>query len=124
MFNLVNLNEVCWLLGIAVTRDRNKCTISLRQHVYIEKIAKRFDLENTFPISTPLDPNVLLSREQYPKTEDEKKQMKTIPYLRAIGLLMYAAIRTHIDIMYAAQCLSQFSSNRGQAHWTTVQWVI
>src|SRR5882724_10156012 len=124
MFDLVDLGEVRWLLGITVTRDRKKCTISLSQHAYIEKIAKHFYLENVFPVSTPLDPNVLLSKEQCPKTEDEKHHMKTIPYLHAIRSLMYAAIGTHIDIVYAAQCLSQFSSNPGQAHWTAVQQVI
>ena len=98
--------------------------ISLSQHAYIEKFAKHFDLENVFPISTPLDPNVLLSKEQCPKTKDKKQHMKTIPYLHGVILLMYAMIGTHIDITYAAQCLSQFSSNPGQAHWTVVQWVI
>jgi len=81
MFDLVDLGGVHWLLGIAMTRDRKKCTISLSQHAYIKKIAKCFDLENMFPISTPLDPNVLLSKEQCPKMEDEKHCMKTIPYL-------------------------------------------
>ena len=82
MFDLVDLGEVHWLLGIAMTRDRKKCTISLSQHAYIENITKHFDLENVFLVSTPLDPkNILLSKEQCPKTEDEKHCMKTIPYL-------------------------------------------
>ena len=39
-FSLVDLGELKWLLGIAVTRDRRARTISLCQGAYIKSIAK------------------------------------------------------------------------------------
>src|SRR5882724_4772574 len=35
LFSLIDLRELKWLLGIAVTQDCNKCTISLCQAAYI-----------------------------------------------------------------------------------------
>jgi len=37
---------------------------------------------------------------------------------------MYVAMGMHIDVAFAVQHLSQFSSNPGQAHWTTAQRVV
>ena len=39
-FSLVDLGELKWLLGIAITQDCCACTISLCQGTYIESIAK------------------------------------------------------------------------------------
>ena len=39
-FSLVDLGELKWLLGIAITRDCRVRTISLCQGAYIESIAK------------------------------------------------------------------------------------
>ena len=50
--------------------------------------------------------------------------MMGIPYLAAIGSLMYASMGTRPDITFAVQHLSQFSSNPGMAHWTAAQRVI
>ena len=40
LFSLIDLGELKWLLGIAVTRDCNTHTISLFQAAYIESIAE------------------------------------------------------------------------------------
>ena len=50
--------------------------------------------------------------------------MRGIPYLTAVGSIMYTVMGTHIDVAFAVQHLSQISSNLGQAHWTTAQQVI
>ena len=50
--------------------------------------------------------------------------MKKIPYLAAVGSIMYAATATHPDVAFAVQHLSQFNNNPGNAHWTAVQHTI
>src|SRR5882724_3908337 len=47
--------------------------------------------------------------------------MKNIPYLHAIGSLMYTSIATWTDITYA---MGKYSVNPGQAHWTAAQHAI
>jgi hypothetical protein len=98
--------------------------ILLSQTPYVETIVKRFGLEESYDISTPLDPNVVLSKSMAPDTEDGKKKMRKIPYLAGVGSLMYASMATRPDITFAVNWLSQFSSNPGPAHWTAVQRVI
>src|SRR5882724_1935018 len=124
LFSLIDLRELKWLLGITVTQDHNACTILLCQAAYIESIAKCLHLKDTHPVTTLLDPHVVLSKDLSPTSKEEKIWMKKIPYLTAVGSIMYAATATHPDVAYAIQHLSQFNCNLGNAHWTTAQHVI
>ena len=81
-------------------------------------------LEDAHPITTPLNPNAILSKSFSLTTNDDKAEMVQIPYLTTVGSIMYAACGMHIDIAFAVQHLSQFLSNPGHAHWTATQRVI
>ena len=123
-FNLVDLGELKWLLGIAITRNCPARTISLCQGAYIESIMKHLQLKDAHPVTTPLDPHVILLKDLGPTSDEEKLSMKKIPYLTAIGSIMYAATATRPDVTFAVQHLSQFNSNPGYAHWMAVQRTI
>ena len=43
-----------------------------------------------------------LSAPQCPKTEEEAKEMATVPYASVVGSLMYAMVYIHPDIDHAA----------------------
>jgi len=122
-FEIAKLGEPDRMLGVTITRNRTARTISLSQSVYIGKVLSRFNMTDANPISTPLDINIHLSKEQCPTSTEEQAEMSQIPYATAIGALMYAALATRPDIAYAVQHLSQFSSNPGPAHWTAVKRV-
>src|SRR5882672_10066370 len=124
LFSIVDLGELKWLLGIAVTRNQHAHTISLCQAAYIESITRRLHLEDAHPVTMPLDPHVTLSKGDGPTSEEDMLRMKKIPYLTAVGSIMYAATATHPDVAYAVQHLSQFNSNPGNSHWTAVQRII
>ena len=68
------------------------------------------------PVTTPLDPGAKLSKDQAPQNDEERQQMKNIPYSQLIGALMYLAIATRPDIAYAVGVLVRFSSNPGSVH--------
>ena len=70
------------------------------------------------PVSTPLSKSI--------KLEDTKEQADdpTMPYAKAIGSLMYAAIQTWPDISFVVQHLSQYTTNPTQEHWTAVKCVL
>ena len=125
-FNLVDLSELKWLLGIAITWSCPVHPISLCQGAYIESIMKHLHLEDAHPVTMPLDPHVILLKDLGPTSNEEKLRMKKIPYLTgtAIGSIMYAATATHPDVAFAVQHLSQFNSNPGYAHWTAAQHTI
>ena len=62
-----------------------------------------------------------LSTSQAPATTLEIAKMRDIPYLEAVGSLMYASLGTRPDISFAVQTVSWFSKNPGLAHWDTVK---
>jgi hypothetical protein len=103
-----------------VTWNRDERTITLSQVAYIDKIVRRFGLEESYRISTPLDPNVVLSKDLCPQMDAGCREMKKIPYLVGVGSLMYASMATRPDITYTTKKLSQFSANPGPGDWTAV----
>jgi hypothetical protein len=66
-------------------------------------------MENSKEVSTPMDPNVKLSKEMCPKTEKEKEEMTRCPYQNLIDSLMYLSVSTRPDISYAVSYLSQYN---------------
>ncbi|RVX02449.1 Retrovirus-related Pol polyprotein from transposon TNT 1-94 [Vitis vinifera] len=58
-----------------------------------------------------------LSKEQSPKTEEERDHMSKVPYASAIGSLMYAMVCTRPDIAHAVGVVSRFMSRPGKQHW-------
>jgi hypothetical protein len=68
--------------------------ISLSQTSYIDTIIKRLQLDNAYPIHMPVDPNVVWSKDMCPTTDEGRRQMASIPYMVAVGSLMYAAMDT------------------------------
>ena len=56
-------------------------------------------------------------------SKEEQDYMSTVPYLSAIGSLMYLAIGTRPDIAYAVGLLSRFNSCPARVHWHAVQHV-
>ena len=61
-------------------------------------------------MSTPLGSHFKLSKEQSPKTEEEKDYMSKVPYASAIGSLMYAMVCTSPDIAHTVGVVSEFMS--------------
>ena len=123
-FEMSDLGELAWILGIRVTRDRILKTISLSQSAYIDSVVKRFNLTSASPLGTSLDPSSQLSKDQSPSTTSHWEEMQKVPYREAIGSLMYAAIGTRPDITYAVTALSQYLQNPGRAHWEQAKRVI
>ena len=124
IIDIVDMGEIHWFLGMAVTRDRQARTISLSQKGFIDTILKRFRMEDSYGVSTPLDPHVVLSKSMSPTSDVEKQRMRPIPYLAGVGSLMYVSLATRPDITFATNKLSQFNSNPGQAHWTALLRVL
>ena len=81
-------------------------------------------MTDAYIVSTLLDPNVILLTTMSPSMEKQKAAMQKIPYLAGVGSLMYASMVTHPDITFATNKLSQFNSNPGITHWTTLQHVL
>jgi len=120
-FKLRDLGDTNYLLGIEITRDRSKRKLYLSQQQYVLNKLDEFKMSDCKPVGTPMLPTQKLSSDQSPKTDDEKAQMKNIPYINAVGSLMYLATMTRPDIAFAVGVLARFNSNPGPIHWKAVK---
>ena len=68
-----------------------------------------------------MNPGISLTQSQCPSTPDEVQEMRTVPYISAVGSLLYLAISTRPDIAYAVSVLARFNTNPGKAHWAAVK---
>uniref|UniRef100_A0A2N9EJK6 CCHC-type domain-containing protein n=1 Tax=Fagus sylvatica TaxID=28930 RepID=A0A2N9EJK6_FAGSY len=123
-FEMKDMGEANFVLGVKITRDRSKKLLSLSQGTYIKKILERFHMHNSKPIDTPMEKGCTLSLDQCPKNDEEKNQMSKVPYASAIGSLMYAMLCTRPDICFAVGMVSRYQSNPGPAHWRAVKRIL
>ena len=84
----------------------------------------RYKKQNSKRGLLPFRHGIHLSKEQCPKTPQEVKDMRCIPYASAIGSLMYVMLCTQLDIYYAVGIVSRFQSNPRYDHWTVVKNIL
>ncbi|GKB31883.1 retrotransposon protein, putative, ty1-copia subclass [Tanacetum coccineum] len=120
-FAMKDLGEAAYILGIKIYRDRSQRLIGLCQSAYIEKILKRFHMENSKRGSIPMQEKLRLSKSQGASTPAELKRMQNVPYASAVGSIMYAVRCTRPDVAFAQNITSRFQQNPGDLHWTTVK---
>jgi hypothetical protein len=60
-FEMKDMGEANFVLGVKITRDRSKKFLSLSQGTYIKKILERFHMHNSKPIDTPMEKGCTLS---------------------------------------------------------------
>lgn len=110
-FEITDLGEVHWLLGIQITQNRAERTISLSQWSYFESIAKDFRQLTSKPTNIAMDTHNHLTLAQCPQTPTEAKLMENKLYRSVIGKLMYACTGTCLDIAFTLHELSKFLVN-------------
>ncbi|GJU83576.1 retrotransposon protein, putative, ty1-copia subclass [Tanacetum coccineum] len=123
-FAMKDLGEAAYILGIKIYRDRSRRLIGLCQSAYIEKILKRFHMENSKRGSIPMQDKLRLGKSQGASTHAELKCMQNVPYALAVGSIMYAVRCTRLDVAFAQNITSRFQQNPGDLHWTTVKNIL
>ena len=123
-FDMKDLGEANYILGIKLIRDRKNKLLALSQVSYIDKILVRFNMENSKRGSLPFRHGIHLSKEQSPKTPEQNERMSRIPYASAVGSLMYAMLCTRPDICYAVGVVSRYQSDPGEEHWIAVKHIL
>jgi hypothetical protein len=120
-FKLRRLGGIEFLLGVKVERDRANHTIHLSQRQYILDMLARYGFSDCNPVSTPLNPGTILSEAHCPSTPEEAEEMRSVPYISAVGSLLYLAIATRPDIAYTVSLLARFNTRPGKEHWAAVK---
>jgi hypothetical protein len=104
-FSMKDLGEAAYILGIRIYRDRSRRPIGLSEDTYIDKVLKRFSMEQSKKGFLPMSHGIHLSKTQCPSTID---RMSKVPYASAIGSIMYAMISTCLDVSCALSATSRY----------------
>ncbi|KAJ9539151.1 hypothetical protein OSB04_031884 [Centaurea solstitialis] len=123
-FQMKDLGEAAYILGIKIYRNRSRRLIGLSQSTYIDKILKRFRMDESKKGFIPMQHGIVLSKAQFPESSQDKGRMKSIPYASAIGSIMYAMLCTRLDVAYSVSVMSRYQQNPGEAHWVVVKNIL
>ena len=106
------------------TRDISRCSIGLSQSTCVDKIPKKFSMENSKKGNVPIHHSVKLSKSQCLGSTGERDQMSRVPYASAIGSIMYAMLCTRRDVLYDLCMVSRYQENPGLSRWTAVKNIL
>ena len=118
-----DLGRTKFCLGLQIEHFTNG--ILLHQSTYIEKILKQFYMDKAHSLTTPMVVRSLDTEKDpfRPKGEKEKLLGPEVPYLSAIGALMYLANSKRPDIAFAVNLLARFSSCPTRRHWNGIKHI-
>ena len=102
-FNITDLGESKFMLGMRIKRDRAARTITLDQELYVTKALEKFGLAQCAQTRTP----GASSHDDLETTKEMEQLMDLKSYQEKVGTLLYAAISTRPDIAYAVNRLTQ-----------------
>jgi hypothetical protein len=116
-FDLKDLGEASYVLGIEIRRDSRKGVLGLSQKSYIEKVLKKFNMHKCNLMPAPIVNGVKFGKFQCHRNQYEINEMKAVPYASAVGSLMYAQVCTRLDLVFVTGMLGRYQKNPGKPHW-------
>lgn len=118
-FEMKDLGPVELMLGIQIKRDRSNRKLFITQKNYIEHILRRFGMQDSKSVSTPMEK---ISSKLY---QDTSNTVATnVPYRQVIGSLIYLVTGSRPDIAYSVGKLSKFLDKPQQVHWMAAKRVL
>lgn len=123
-FEMKDLGITKYCLGLQF--EHTKDGIFVHQSNYTEKVLKRFHMNNAHPLSTPMVVRSLdVEKDPFrPRADDDEILGPEVPYLSAIGALMYLANNTRPDIAFSVNLLARYSSAPTKRHWNGVKHIL
>ncbi len=95
-FEIKDMGELNHFLGMKVVQDQKTGNVWIGQPAYAESVLQKFEMENSKPVNTPIDPSTKLV-----KTTEDVDIVDQGLYQSAVGSLLYLSIGTRPDITYA-----------------------
>lgn len=108
-FKMKNLGKLKEYLGITISYEPSEKIMSLSQTVYIESLARMYNLENSKLYNTPMEVNLKIE-----KADDCERNIK---YRNLIGALLYISSATRPDISFSVNYLSRFQNCYNETHF-------
>ena len=118
-FEMDDRGEIHYILGMSVKRDRVHRTLTIDQRCYLQDVLVRFGMENSKPVSTPVDHDA-----KFVSIPKDEEPIDVALYQAVIGSLNYAAICTRPDLSTAVGIFSRFMQRPGKEHWVGIKRVL
>lgn len=115
-FEMKDFGPASVMLGIQITRDRPNRKIRITQSECTSEALKRFRMEDTRTVSTPMDKSTLALLDAYGEPAAEG-----VPYRQAIGSLIYLVSYTRRDLAFTIRRQSQYLEKSRKHHWLAVK---
>ncbi|CAI7757720.1 unnamed protein product, partial [Closterium sp. NIES-54] len=116
-----DLGELCSYLGLQITRDRARRTITLTQSHMVHQVLQRFGFQFSSPQPTPLSTSHSLSA---PPSDESVEPSGLYPEL--VGCLMYLMTSTRPDLAYPLSVLARYVAlgRHRKVHWDAAKRVL
>ncbi|CAI7862256.1 unnamed protein product [Closterium sp. NIES-54] len=98
-----DLGELRSYLGLQITRDRARCTITMTQSHMVQQVLQRFDFTYSSPQATPLS-----TRHSLSALPSDEFVEPSGPYPELVGCLMYLMTCTRPDLAYPLSILTRY----------------
>ena len=122
-YEMEDMGEATFILGIDIKRDRAHRSISIGQSAYINTLLTRHGMAECNPSSTPMESGaaheLIAAADGY-----EASSTLTRHYQSIIGGLMFAAICTRPDIAFAVNRLSRYCANPTELHYAAAKRIL
>ena len=118
-FKMSDLGEASLFLGLQLVRDRKQRVMRLMQTRYAEDVLRRFGMEESKPISTPMVPHSPLAKGEEVVSAEDKAW-----YRSAVGSLMYLMVSTRPDLAYAVGAVSKYVEAPSPDHVAAVKRIL
>ena len=118
-FKIKDLGPLHHFLGIKIIQDQLTRVTWMGQSSYTEKILQRFDMNNSKPVSSPVNPDVKLVPCENP--DDVCNQQM---YQAVVGSLLYLSTKTRPDIAYAVSNAAHYCAKPTRDHWTAIKRIL
>jgi hypothetical protein len=123
-FNMKDLGDASFVLGIEIHRDRRNRVLGLSQKAYIEKVLKKFSMHACSSSPAPIVKGDRFREHQCPKKKYEIDRMKAVPYASAVGSLQYAQVCTRPNLAFVTGLLGRYQKNLEIEHWKLVKKIM
>ena len=109
-FEMKDLGKTRYCLSLEIEHCSDE--ILVHQLNYTQNVLRRFNEDKAKPLSTPMVVRTLDAKLDlfHPKEDDEEILEPEVPYLSAIGALLYLTQCTRPDIFFAVNLLVRYSN--------------
>ena len=123
-FEMKDLGKTKFCLGLQL--EHLPEGVFVHQSTYTKRGLEKFNMDKCHPLKTPMVVRSLEADKDpfRPKEEDEEVLGPEVPYLSAIGALMYLANCTRPDIAFAVNLLARYNAAPTRRHWVGVKTIL